>query len=120
MNKVYNNDNARRYVHMALSRQIKSMEAANSSSGETTIDDVVKFIHDNINDELFSYTTYEEIPSTENVLESDSSSSYVRGTADEIADFLTELQDSQSYINHDDILHLNQYNIIFCEFTNPK
>lgn len=34
MNKVYNNDNARRYVHMALSRQIKSMEAAGMSQEE--------------------------------------------------------------------------------------
>lgn len=34
MNKVFNNDNARRYVHMALSRQIKSMEAAGMSQEE--------------------------------------------------------------------------------------
>lgn len=34
MNKVYNNDNARRYVHMALSRQIKAMEAAGMSQEE--------------------------------------------------------------------------------------
>ena len=34
MNKVFNNDNARRYVHMALSRQIKSMETAGMSQEE--------------------------------------------------------------------------------------
>ena len=34
MNKVFNNNNARRYVHMALSRQIKSMEAAGISQEE--------------------------------------------------------------------------------------
>lgn len=34
MNKVFNNDNARRYVHMALSRQIKAMEAAGMSQEE--------------------------------------------------------------------------------------
>lgn len=34
MNKVYNNDNMRRYVHMALSRQIKAMESSGMSQEE--------------------------------------------------------------------------------------
>ena len=34
MNKVFNNDNMRRYVHMALSRQIKSMEEQGMSKEE--------------------------------------------------------------------------------------
>lgn len=34
MNKVFNNDNMRRYVHMALSRQIKSMEEQGMSREE--------------------------------------------------------------------------------------
>lgn len=43
MNKVYNNDNARRYVHMALSRQIKSMEAAGGGSDSSqNLEDYVK------------------------------------------------------------------------------
>lgn len=72
MNKVFNNDNARRYVHMALSRQIKSMEAANSSSGETTTDDVVKFLHDAYATEdwlPFPYETAAEIPSLDDAIQ---------------------------------------------------
>lgn len=35
----------------------------NTPSGDITIDDVVKFIHDNVNNEtIFSYTTWDDIP----------------------------------------------------------
>jgi len=35
----------------------------NTPSGDITIDDVVKFIHDNVHDEtVFPYTTWDDIP----------------------------------------------------------
>ena len=44
-------------------KEISSSEESGSSSKEITIDDVVKFIHDNANSEsAFPYTTYNEIP----------------------------------------------------------
>lgn len=44
-------------------KEISSSEESGSSSKEITIDDVVKFIHDNINDESsFPFTNWIDIP----------------------------------------------------------
>ena len=56
----------RRYVHMKLSNQ---GGGGNTPSGDITIDDVVKFIHDDLEknappfiSEKFPYTTWNDIP----------------------------------------------------------
>ena len=65
MSKVTNHENMRRYVHMALSK----MSNSSGEGKEITIDDIVKFLHDDLVkhappfiSEKFPYTTWNDIP----------------------------------------------------------
>lgn len=88
---------------------------SDSSSKEITIDDVVKFIHDNINSSYyleFPYTKYDDIPDIPNNIEV--GAQYVKCTFEE----LTELYGLPD-ISISVIFSIGNYNIVLIYKQDP-
>ena len=90
--------------------------SSDSSSKEVTIDDVVKFIHDNTNDTIvsFSYTKYDEIPDIPTqITGTPISTGYYKGTLEAFT--------NASFENTPNIiLFTSNYIIVYYETNGPK
>ena len=93
--------------------------SSDDSSKEVTIDDVVKFIHDNISSDYpeFSYTTYEDIPLVKDSIAGHPS--YVRGTDQEIDDAIDAYEEQSMLKRYATIFRLGQYNITYIALGIP-
>ena len=84
---------------------------------EITIDDVVKFIHDNTeNPEVDIPTKYDDIKHISDIITE--GENLVKGTAQEITDFFESAPDN--IVENYSILTSTNYNIIVVSKINPK